>query len=250
MPDLLSQWTSDSPTAPRLTWYGQHAERIELSGRVLATWVVKVTHLLTDLAGAGPGTTVRIDLEPHWRSMYWALGSWTAGACADLTDATAETAGPAPDVLVTSHPTGPAADAADLVLAQDLGDLAMRWGGDPLPPGVIDANAEVLGYPDHLGRAPIPHDTDPALLVDSGRVAHCGLLPWAASHRAAHLRSLAGVTPAPGARVLVGGRSLPTLLSFALAVWNEDGSMVVVPRSMNDATRDRIAEQERVDQLW
>lgn len=248
MPDLLSRWTSDSPTSPRLTWYGPHTDRIELSGRVLATWVVKVTHLLTDLADAGPSMRVVVDLEPHWRSMIWALGTWTAGACLDLTEdrAAAEDA----DVVVTSRPEEWAGSQAGVVLAQDLGALAMRWGGEPLPTGVVDAAAEVMTYPDHLGRAPIPHDTDPALLLPEGRVAHCGLLPWAASRRSAHMMAVTSGSASPGARVIVGNRSLPSLLSLALSVWSDGGSMVVVPRSMNDATRNRIADQEHVTESW
>ena len=46
------------PGRPRLTWYGDGPERIELSGAVLANWVAKTTNLLVEELDAAAGETV------------------------------------------------------------------------------------------------------------------------------------------------------------------------------------------------
>lgn len=247
MPDLLSRWTSEAPTSPRLTWYGRHGQRVELSGRVLANWVVKVTHLLTDLADAGPNTRVTLDLPPHWRSLVWALGTWTAGGAVVLPDAPAEARGGRSEAVVTNDPARWPDEA--IVLAQDMGDLAMRWSGDPLPPGVVDAAAEVMTYPDHLGRAPVPHDTDPALVAADGIVAHCGLTAWALARRSQDWMEGDG-SHGRNIRVMAAPSSLSNLLALALVIWGDGGSLVVISPSTNDSDRARIAEQEGVTGAW
>lgn len=134
---VLNGW---EPTRPRLTWYGDDHERVELSGRVLTNWVVKAANLLTTELDAGHGSRVLLDLPAHWRLLVWALGTWATGAEV-LTTAKAG----ASDAVVTSRP-GHWHGVQDVV-AVALPPLARAWP-EPLPPGVVDGAAELMGQPD------------------------------------------------------------------------------------------------------
>jgi len=134
---------------PRITWYGDDFERVELSGAVLDNWVSKTTNLLVEEFDAAPGVRVLLDLPPHWRALVWALAVWRTGATLTLT-------GPA-NVVVTTRPDDHAADA---VVAVTLGALARRFDG-PLPRGAIDAASAVMTYGDVVGYvAPTDPTTD------------------------------------------------------------------------------------------
>ena len=59
---------------PRVTAYDDgpgptQGERIELSGRVLGTWVAKAANLLTEELDVQPGDRVALDLPAHWRAL-------------------------------------------------------------------------------------------------------------------------------------------------------------------------------------
>ncbi|WP_241680774.1 TIGR03089 family protein [Pseudactinotalea suaedae] len=202
----LSRW---EPSSPRLTWYGEADERVELSGRVLSNWVIKAANLLTSECGAGPGTTVQIDLPAHWRLLVWTLGSWAVGAAVAL----GGEQGTAPDVVVTQR-LEPWLDAGagDLV-AVTLPALARAWP-TPLPAGVIDGAAELMGQPDQPLFAVPP--------LHGGAVAQ--------GH---------------GERVLLVAEDPATLVERAWACWEQGGSAVVAtPRSA--AELDSIRSQEAV----
>lgn len=262
MPDMLSAWTSDSPSSPRLTWYGSHSSRVELSGHVLATWVVKMTQALADLGEAGTGTRVLLDMPAHWRSLAWGLGVWTAGACVVLParpDAPGVDAAPAPadgapvDVVLTDHPGRWAEFAADggVLLAQEMDDLALSWRGDHLRPGVVDAAAEVLGYPDRIDSVPIPLSSDPALVTGDGRtVAYAGLATWASGKNSRRLLETTHRSGGNPSRVLTSTDSPSRLLATGIAVFGNGGSLVVVPSRMGDARRAEVAEQEGTGEVW
>lgn len=265
MPDLLSSWTSDSATSPRLTWYGRGSSRIELSGHVLATWTIKTTQALQDLADAGAGTRVLLDLPPHWRTVTWALGTWTAGATVVLPATSSDPSadggegraadGQDVDVVVTADPQqwSDLVAAGVVVLAQELGDLALSWQGEPLQPGVIDANAEVMGYPDRVDSVPIPASSDPALVAGQGgqgTVAFAGLATWASGLDQERLLATTHRTGGHPARVLAAPDSLEALLGTAIAVYGNRGSLVVVPPQMDDATRQGVIDQESVAEIW
>src|SRR5690625_3432893 len=113
---LLDTWTSGQ-SAPSLTWYGPDAERVELSGRVLANWVTKAANLLADEADVTPGTLVQLDLPMHWRTAVWALAVWVCGGTVALPGAE----GAGADVLVSSRPS---TEGAPLVIAVALPALA------------------------------------------------------------------------------------------------------------------------------
>src|SRR5919106_4749197 len=115
--DLMTSLRSGNSTAPRLTWYGPDAERVELSGKVLDNWVAKTSNLLQDELDAGPGMRLALDLPAHWKSLIWALASWQLGMEVVLDSNNA-------DVLATAAPeeAGPGFDA---VVAVPLPALAM-----------------------------------------------------------------------------------------------------------------------------
>lgn len=262
MPGLLSSWMSDSPQSPRLTWYGSSSNRIELSGHVLANWVIKMTQALDDLAETESGTRVLLDLPPHWRSVAWALAVWTSGACVVLPAEAGPFDDGSPhhaidnkpvDVVITDAPSEWEDFAADggVLMAQSMDDLALSWRGTPLPPGVIDAIAEILGYPDRVESIPIPLDSDPALVASNrDPVAFAGLPTWAAVKDPRRLMESTHRSGGRPTRVLASPGSTRSLLAKVISAFGNGGTLVVVPPHMNDAQRESIAEQEGVAEVW
>ncbi|MFF2269682.1 TIGR03089 family protein [Cellulosimicrobium cellulans] len=219
--DLLRLVTRD-PGRPRLTWYGDDGERVELSGAVLENWVNKTTNLLVEEFDAGPGTRVVLDLPVHWRTIVWALAAWRVGTTVVLAaaedDGTTGARGTRPDVVVTARPDRWTGIRADLV-AVALPALARRFDGD-LPAGAIDAASAVMTYGDQVGWAP---DPDPAAagLESTGAAvtSHADLVPG----------SLAPALASGGARVLApGGTTAEEALRTVLAVLADDGSVVLL----------------------
>jgi len=237
--DVLDRLQRD-PGRPRLTWYGEDGERIELSGAVLVNWVNKTTNLLVEEFDAAPGTRVLLDLPGHWRTLVWALATWRAGACVVRPDGPA-----AVDTVVTCHP-GQHADAPEVV-AVALPALARAWPGD-LPGGAVDAAAAVMTYADALGPTPPTDPASPAL--DDGRgtgpLRHADLLGPVAGTPAGAGTSGTG----RGDRALLtAAEPVGPLLLRALAVWASDGSVVLVaPAVAQDRARlERLIADERVD---
>lgn len=154
---------------PVLAWYGE-ASRIELSGHVLANWVIKGIGHLHDEVALEEGDAVVLDLPPHWKRLVLALAAWSLGAEVTVLPRPAEGAAEAdvastlaareealaqiedPRVVVTDRPDSDLADSADEVLAVQPVSLAPRFDGD-LPPLVRDWVVEVRGSSDRLGVA-------------------------------------------------------------------------------------------------
>lgn len=167
---VLRLVTTD-PGRPRLTWYGEGGERVEISGAVLENWVNKTVNLLVEEFDAEPGARVVLDLPPHWRTVVWALAVWRAGACVVLAED--PTAADAPDVIVTDSPSR-FHDASAPVVAVSLPALARRFDGE-LPPGAIDAASAVMTYGDMLGWVS-PVDPQGIALIGLGnRLTHAEL---------------------------------------------------------------------------
>ena len=202
---LLTRLAADGGR-PRLTWYGDDGERVELSGAVLANWASKTVNLLVEEFDAEPGTHIVVDLPVHWRTAVWALAAWRAGATVELPDASSAH----PDVVVTDHPERWAGSSADLVVVS-LPALARRYDGD-LPAGAIDAASAVMTYGDAIGWAPEADPQADALVTAAGTRTHADLIP----------------EPSDGARVLVDGRGrLAVVLRDLLGVWAGGGSVVL-----------------------
>ncbi|NCT91343.1 TIGR03089 family protein [Cellulomonas sp. APG4] len=235
---LLSLLVAD-PGRPRLTWYGPAGERIELSGHVLDNWVTKTTNLLLEEYDVGPGSRVRLDLPPHWRTVVWALGVWRAGGCVVLGSADDV------DLLVTHRPDD--APAGVDVVAVALPALARAFDGH-LPPGAVDAASAVMTYPDALTWLPAVDPAAPALATDDDVVPHADLPDWAGTATAGR------PTDEPGSRLLLettGDTSAASVLGTALAVYAADGSLVLCDPEVSaglaadPARRERLVASER-----
>lgn len=212
VPSLLARLDAVDPGRPRLTWYAADGERVELSGHVLVNWVAKTANLLVEECDAGPGTLVALDLPPHWRTVVWALATWSVGA-------QLSPAGRPGDVLVTTSP--PLAPARGPVVAVSLPALARRFEGA----GAFDVDdaAEVSTFADSYDPAgPLDHDD---LLVTARTAASAR--GWA-----------------EGVRLLVGPAAFD-LVATVLAPLLLDGS-VVLTEVLAPAPVSRLAAQEQV----
>lgn len=147
---------------PVLAWYGEGG-RVELSGQVLAGWVIKaIGHLDAEIV-LSPGDLVVLDMPPHWKRTVMALACWALGAEVRIAGPAAPgtDAGSAADdarVLVTDRPEQ-APSSVEEVLAIAPVSLAMRFDGE-LPPLVHDWVQEVRSAPDHLA-VPLPRWSGP-----------------------------------------------------------------------------------------
>ncbi|MFD2793264.1 TIGR03089 family protein [Promicromonospora vindobonensis] len=226
---LLARLAADGGR-PRLTWYGDDGERVELSGAVLANWASKTVNLLVEEFDAGPGTRVVVDLPVHWRTAVWALAAWRTGATVAVPEASVAQ----PDVVVTDSPERWADGGAELVVVS-LPALARRYDGD-LPSGAIDAASAVMTYGDAIGWVPEVEPHQDALVTAGGAVGHKDLVP----------------EPGAGARVLVDGRgAVADVLRHLLGVWAGGGSAVLTSAStaaeleLDDARLARLLSTEQ-----
>lgn len=213
-------------TTPRLTWYGPEAERVDLSGRVLANWFVKAANLCALEADLAPGDRLWLDLPAHWRTLVWATGAWTCGAQVVLTDSGA-------DAVVTASPDERTA-AADTQVVIALPALAMRLPAPP-PPDAIDGAAELTSQPDQLA---IPAAADPQAPA-LGALSHAEVLAGAGAANPFPAES------GPGARVLLHAPTALELLTTAPALWARGASLVLVG-SEHSGDLDRIRAAEGV----
>lgn len=222
---LLRRAVDSDPGRPRITVYDDtdsptRGERIELSARVLANWVAKAANLLQDELDASPGSVVRLDLPPHWRTLYWALAVWSVGGCVEV---------PSPredqhtDVLVTDDPA--AAAGSEPAVLVTLAALA-RSAGTTVPPGVVDEARELANHGDLFEAWEEPEDRAPALRADGEDTAYADVVPRDGTDDRVHtstadtgtflrlaLRALAG----DGSVVLTRGEPHPEVLQARLA---------------------------------
>ncbi len=221
-----------NPGRPRLTWYGDGGERVELSGAVLENWVNKTTNLLVEEFDAGPGTRVLLDLPGHWRTVVWALAAWRCGA-------TVAVAGTGSDLVVTDRPADHAGGAAPVV-AVALPALARRV--DDLPRGALDAASAVSTYGDALGWVPAVDPSATAWAARDGQATHAELVALATSR-----------APAPDARRVLCEARDATVALDAVAALAADASLVLASTSVAARLRDdadaraRLVGPERVD---
>ncbi|RXR26719.1 TIGR03089 family protein [Oerskovia turbata] len=244
--DLQSILTRD-PGRPRVTWYGDDDERVELSGAVLHNWINKTVNLLVEELDAAPGVRVLLDLPPHWRAIVWALATWRTGATLVLPPATEGSAAVGPedvrgiadaDVVVTSRPAAWAGTSAQLV-AVPLPALARRFDGD-LPPGTIDAGSAVMTYGDQIGWV---EEIDPTAVAieqdDEPAVRHADLVVWAT-----------GTQPASGGnrRVMLEPTTPRDVVRRTLDLLTHDGSVVLLSSATSARLTQDPGAQERLRQ--
>jgi uncharacterized protein (TIGR03089 family) len=210
---VLADAVSADATRPALTFYDDspegRGERIEISRRVLRTWVAKAANALQEGLDVQPGSVVLVDLpSPHWRLPYWALAVWSVGAT--LTVDVHEGA----DVLVTTDPDSAVAEDSDEVVAVALPALSRGFGRE-LRSGVMDEAAELAGYADDFAAWDEPDPDDIALVHGGERISYADLLE--------------GLEPLPvGARTLVTTADPGLLVRQVLQVLAADGSAVLV----------------------
>ncbi|MEO5983079.1 MAG: TIGR03089 family protein [Pedococcus sp.] len=232
---VLATLLRSDPARPRITFYEDtpgptRGERIELSGKVLANWVSKAANALQEEFDITPGSTVRLDLPPHWRSVYWALATWSVGATLVLgarhgtdgtDDADVDDADHA-DLLVTTDP-GAAAAAASPVVLVTLAALARQSPDAAAAGAAMDEARELSTYGDQFAAWDEPEETAPALRRGGADTAYATVVTergWE-----------------PGARVHLDGTDLADVLTAALAAWAVDGSVVLTRGELDQSSR-------------
>lgn len=165
---------------PAVVYYGSpggpeaaaEPERVELSGRVLQNWAIKLIGLFRDELedvfeeGAEPGTSpvVLIDAGPHWKAAAVALAAAALGAQVRIGTDPVEshassgphTSSEPPAVVVTDRPgawesSEALGDAELAALSPGLLDVSFEEAtGQELPGWALDVSAEVRQHPDQL----------------------------------------------------------------------------------------------------
>lgn len=217
--------------SPRLTWYDVNGERVELSGHVLANWIIKTTNLLTEEFEIAPGQSALIDLPAHWRGLVWALATWRAGGEAvflkdgflpDDDSGPASTSGVR--VIITTRPEVWTGRTRAEVVAVSLPALSRTFAGE-LPRGAIDASSAVMTYSDALGFvSPMDAHATALSMVDGDPTG----VTFAELTSA--LAALAGWS-FDGGRDVVRHRPEQAihLLATSVSAWLAGGSVVLVP---------------------
>ena len=226
--EVLARAVAADATRPALTYYddrpGGTGERIEISRKVLRTWVAKAANALQEGLDVQPGSVVLVDLPaPHWRLGYWALAVWSVGAT--LTVDAHEGA----DVLVTADPGSPVADDCDEVVAVSLPALARHFDGE-LRSGVMDEAAELASYADDFTPWDEAEEADTALVTAGERVSYADLL--------------SGLPPLPdGARTLLPSTDPGLFVRQVLQLLDREASAVLVHGAPADPDDPRWAAE-------
>jgi uncharacterized protein (TIGR03089 family) len=179
-PDLLAAALRTDPGRPLVTFYDDATgERVELSVTTYANWVAKTAGLVQDELDVERGGLVLVDLPTHWLGAVWLGAAWTGGLAVTTDPSLAGEAD-----LVVCGPDGVdryAERADDVpVVALSLRPLGARFA-DPLPTGVVDYGAVVLGQPDAFLPLDPPTPEDAAWRVTDGVRSQADLLAEAAS---------------------------------------------------------------------
>ena len=222
---LLAEAVKRDATRPVLTYYddtpGGTGERIEISRRVLGTWVAKAANALQEQLDVQPGSVVLVDLpSPHWRLAYWALAVWSVGAT--LTVDNHEGA----DVLITTEPDGPLSEDCDEVVAVALPGLAREFGTE-LRSGVLDEAAELATFADDFVAWEEPEPEDVALVHHGERLTYEQLLT-------------APESLPEGTRCLITTTDAGRLALLVLRLLEVDSSAVLIRGPRPAATDDRL----------
>ncbi|MDO5492545.1 MAG: TIGR03089 family protein [Nesterenkonia sp.] len=151
---------------PAVIWHHHEADasRVELSGRVLQNWAVKMIGLLDDEVSPEPGDLVLVDSAPHWKSAAAVLAVSALGCRVRLVtgpDDLEDSEGEEPALVVTDAPhrwedAEALGDAELAALSPGLRDVSYEDAvGRPIPGWVLDVSADVPQQPDQLA-VPLP----------------------------------------------------------------------------------------------
>lgn len=228
---LTAQLRADA-ARPLVTFYDDATgERIELSVATYANWVAKTCGLVQDELDIERGGTVLLDLPTHWLAAVWLGAAWSLGLTV-TTDPGAD-----PELVVCGPDTTDRyADRADQrpVVAVSLLPLGGRFT-EPLPPGVTDYGAVVLGQPDSFLPLDPPQGGDTAWSGPDGT----------RTQRELRAEADIGTATGPGARLLTD--LAPSTLDGALALLSavvHGGSLVLV-RNPDESRWQRRYDDER-----
>lgn len=154
----------ESRPQPAVVFYSSDDTRVELSGRVLANWAVKLIGLFSEEYDLGQGDVVLLDTTPHWKAVAVLLAASAMGW------EVAVVAAHNPEVIITDQPGA-------WIGSQELGQAelaALSAGmldesfeaatGEALPAWVLDISADTRQQPDQL-MAPLAPVTLPDTTV-------------------------------------------------------------------------------------
>ncbi|MCU1632958.1 MAG: hypothetical protein JWM61_1610 [Micrococcaceae bacterium] len=224
---ILAHMRSVNASSPRLVWHGADG-RIELSGRVFDNWVAKGANLLVDELDASDETAVAFDLPVHWKTLALAFACWQVGAVVilDRDPDDRDGGGGAADVIggadiILSSRAVPGIEPPRLLVCVALGSLAMRWDG-PLPQGAIDFAAEVRSHGDVFFGSAADSGDAPLVSVGGRLVTGAELLD------SVTLPAAGGASAHPATVLLEPGSGPLRALAVAMAVWQDEGTLVIV----------------------
>lgn len=237
--------TRSDPGVPWVTYYQPDTgARVELSRATFDNWVAKAAGMLAEEYDVEPGTTVLVDLEPHWLLPVWAWSIWSLGANVLLSGAGVGSTvgnddGPTADLHIIDDPAKHAECADDSATAHLMSSrhplgLAVGPTGE-LPDGVVDALADIRAYPD-VRNDPIP-PVGTLLIMDGPTRVNAD----------STLTDLLAETPIERAAIL---RSRPhNALGFATALLAPAyaGAALIIVDGGDAAASDAIRRQEHVD---
>lgn len=226
---------------PAITWYDQQG-RLELSGAVLRNWIIKSTNMAIEELELESDQLALLDLPLHWRTLIWTAAIWHTGAGVEFTASPDGVRTPVPEVIISAAParhTG--LPATTLLAAQSMGALDRAFSGQ-LPPGALDATAQVRGFADQYGY--LPEVDGAALALISPQLRYDQLLSYP-------LPSLPATAQRLAVDVAEQAATTAPLTALALLRALAAGHSLVVfaePRTAQD--RQRLAEVELVDAVF
>ncbi len=174
-PALLADQLRRDAARPLVTFYDDATgERVELSVTTYANWVAKTAGLAQDELDVERGGLVLVDLPTHWLGAVWLGAAWTLGLRVTDDRGRVDEA----DLVVCGPDSveelAPAA-ARVPVVALSLRPLGARFDV-PLPTGVVDYGAVVLGQPDVFMPMDPPEGDDAGWSGPDGDVTQAELL--------------------------------------------------------------------------
>lgn len=226
---------------PAITWYDQQG-RLELSGAVLRNWIIKSSNMAVEELELESDQVALLDLPLHWRTLIWAAAIWHTGAGVEFSALPDDARPPAPEVIISTAPakhTG--LPATTLLAAQSMGALDRAFAGD-LPPGVLDATAQVRGFADQYGY--LPEVDGAALALISPQLRYDQLLSYPLPALPAIPQRLAVEV---SAQVATTQPLTALTLLRALAAGH---SLVVFAEARSAADQQRLAGVELVDAVF
>lgn len=133
-------------TTPALVSYAGDG-RTELSGRVLANWIIKSINFFANELLVDEGFTLVLDLPPHFKRSVLQIAAWHLGATVSI--AGVDDLPEHIDVLATSHPDTALAERAEDVLVLEARALSLAFPGE-IPPLALDWVQAVRAAADDL----------------------------------------------------------------------------------------------------